>query len=103
MSNPTLEDHFRIMRNRASGCPSLDSLSSELIQKWASERGLAVDKVEEHDIGTFVTTKSIVLTVAGQQAGFPKIQPKGDPTWTLHRQFADRNAALWGISGCFNS
>ncbi|MDB0554448.1 hypothetical protein LBW46_25925, partial [Ralstonia solanacearum] len=66
-----------------------------MIQKWASERGLTVDQVEERDIGTFVTTKSIVLTVNGQQAGFPKIPSEGDPNWQLRRQFADRDAALW--------
>ena len=95
MSYPTLEDHFRGLWNRARNCPSLVNLSPELIQKWASERGLTVDHLEERDIGTFVTTKSIVLTVNGQQAGFPKIPPEGDANWQLHRQFADRDAALW--------
>lgn len=95
MSYSTLEGHFKGIWNRARRCPSLDSLSPELIGKWASERGLTVDQVEERDIGTFVTTKSIVLTVNGQQAGFPKIPSEGDANWRLRRRFADRDAALW--------
>lgn len=95
MSYRTLEDHFRGLWNRARKLPSLDSLSPELIRKWATERGLTVEHVAERDIGTFVTTKSIVLTVDGQQAGFPKIPPEGDANWQLRRQFADRDAGLW--------
>lgn len=90
-----LEDHFRGLWNRARKLPSLENLQPSLIQKWAIERGLTVDQVEERNIGTFVTTNSIVLTVNGQEAGFPKIPPEGDANWKLRRNFADRDTSLW--------
>lgn len=90
-----LHDHFLAIWRRALNQPTLDSLTPALIKSWATERGLKVEDAEERDIGPFGTTKSIILTVQGGRACFPKVPPKGDPKWEYRRSGADRKVALW--------
>lgn len=94
-SSRRLHDHFLAIWRRALNQPTLDSLTPDLIKTWATERGLSVEDVQERDIGPFGKTKSIVLTVQGSGACFPKVAPKGDPKWEYRRSGADRKMVLW--------
>ncbi len=95
MASLNLHDHFLAIWRRALNQPTLDSLTPTLIKSWATERRLSVQDAEERDIGPFGKTKSIVLTVQGHRACFPKVGTKGDPTWEQRRCHANREAALW--------
>lgn len=44
-------DHFLALWRRALNQPSLDTLTPALVESWAAERGLQVERVEERDIG----------------------------------------------------
>lgn len=89
------DNHFQAIWHRALNLPSLGTLTPELTQLWAGERGLDVTHVEERDVGLFGKTPAIVLTVGSARACFPKIPAKGDSSWELRRQAAEANAALW--------
>jgi len=65
------------------------------VSAWAGSCGLAVQTVEECDVGAFAPTNSIVLKVEGGSACFPKVPPTGDPDWQLRRRQADLDAELW--------
>jgi hypothetical protein len=95
MASLNLHDHFLAIWRRALNQSELGNLTPTLIRSWATERGLTVEDVEERDIGLFGTTKSIILTVHGGRACFPKVAPQRDPTWEQRRSEANRNAALW--------
>ncbi len=95
MDTLNLHDQFLAIWHRALNQSSLDSLTPDLIKSWATARNLSVKAVEERDVGLFGKTRSIVLTVVGGSACFPKIAPKGDPTWERRRSEADQKAALW--------
>lgn len=95
MASPHLHDHFFAIWCRALNQPALDSLTPALFESWAIARGLSVEDVEEHDVGPFGRTRSIVLTVNGGRACFPKVAPNGDPTWEQRRRGADRDTTLW--------
>ncbi|GJH05586.1 hypothetical protein CBA19C8_33535 [Paraburkholderia terrae] len=83
MSYPTLEDHFEGLWNRARRYPSLDNLSPELIQKWASERGLDVDEVEHP------------FRVLKCQFGYLKARYRGLAKNTAHIETQFALANLW--------
>ena len=95
MATLNLHSHFLAIWLRALNQPALNSLTPALIESWATARGLSVEGVEERDVGRFGKTRSIVLTVLGGQACFPKISPNGDPTWERRRHGANQNAILW--------
>lgn len=90
-----IENHFQGIWRRALNAPSLGTLTPELVQLWASERGLDVTHVEMRDVGAFAKVPAIVLTSGNVKACFPQILPKGDANWELRRQAAEANAALW--------
>ena len=87
--------HFQAVWHRACSAPSLGTLTPELIQLWATERGLDVTSVEEREVGIFARTPAVVLAVGDVKACFPKIQPTGDPNWEARRQAAEAKATLW--------
>jgi hypothetical protein len=89
------DEHFLAIWHRALNQPSLDTLTPELVSTWAATRGLAGVVAEERDVGAFAKTKSIVLTVGDDKGCFPKIAAAGNSDWEIHRQAADRVAALW--------
>jgi hypothetical protein len=95
MTNLNPHDHFLAIWRRALNQPALDSLTPALIESWATARSLSVGHVEERDVGPFGKTKSVVLTVYGGIACFPKVAPSGDPVWEQRRHNADKAAALW--------
>ena len=95
MASLNLPDQFLAIWQRARNQDALGSLNPNMIKSWATEKNLSIVDVEERDVGPFGKTKSIVLTVKGGRACFPKVTPNGDPTWELLRQRADRNAILW--------
>jgi hypothetical protein len=95
MNTMKLDDHFLAIWRRALNEPSLDNLSPVLIGSWATNRNLSVESVEEHDVGPFGKTRSIVLAVSGKRACFPKIATTGDAAWEERRQVADEKARLW--------
>ena len=90
-----LDDHFRAIWHRALNAPALGSLTPEMIQLWAQERGLDVTCVIECEVGIFAKTPAIVLTTGGYKACFPKIPATGDTNWEFRLQAAKLNAALW--------
>lgn len=87
--------HFQAVWHRACNASSLGTLTPELIQLWATERGLDVTSVEEHEVGIFARTPAVVLAVGDVKACFPKVQPTGDPNWEARRQAAEAKATLW--------
>jgi hypothetical protein len=95
MVDLNIANHFQAIWRRALNAPSLGTLTPELIQIWAAERGLDVTHVEERDVGIFAKIPAIVLTSGHVKGCFPKIPPKGDPNWEFRRQAAEANAALW--------
>jgi hypothetical protein len=95
MTTLNLHDHFVAIWRRALNEPALDNLTPALVESWATARGLSVECVEESEVGLFGKTKSIVLTVRGGRACFPRILPEGDATWERQRHVADHNANLW--------
>jgi len=88
-------DHFLAIWRRALNQPSLDTLSPELISKWAAERGLTGAVTEERDVGRFRKTNSIVLNLGADKGCFPKIPSHGDPNWESRRKAAEHAASLW--------
>jgi hypothetical protein len=56
---------------------------------------LEVEKAEERNVGLFARTKSIVLTISGIQACFPKVTPNCDPEWEKRRRAVNQAADLW--------
>lgn len=86
--------YFQAIWHRACNAPSLGTLTPELIQLWATERGLDVTYVEEREVGIFAKTPAIVLAIGNVKAYFPKIQATGDPTWEVRRQAAEATAVL---------
>ncbi|MHB1545028.1 MAG: hypothetical protein ACYCS1_11900 [Gammaproteobacteria bacterium] len=95
MASLNLHNHFLAIWRRALNQSALGSINPDLIKSWATEQSLSIVDVEERDVGPFGKTKSIVLTVKGGRACFPKVTPNSDQTWELLRQSADRNAILW--------
>ena len=95
MASLELDDHFLAIWHRALNQPELDTLTPTLIKTWSTERGLSIHNVEEREIGPFGKTKSIVLTVHGGSACFPKIDVKGNPMWKQWLSAANRKADLW--------
>jgi hypothetical protein len=89
------DSHFQVIWHRARNAAPLATLTPELIQLWATQRGLNVTCVEEREIGIFAKIPAVVLTVGNVKACFPKIQATGDPNWELRRQTAEAKALLW--------
>jgi hypothetical protein len=89
------DNHFQAIWHRARNAAPLATLTPELIQLWATQRGLNVTCVEERAIGIFAKIPAVVLTVGNVKACFTKIQATGDPNWELRRQAAEAKAALW--------
>lgn len=94
-STSDLDRHFQALWHRACNAAPLGALTPELIQLWATERGLDVTSVEKREVGIFARTPAVVLAVGDVKACFPKIPPTGDPNWEARRQAADAKAALW--------
>ncbi|TYL70449.1 hypothetical protein [Bradyrhizobium cytisi] len=94
-STSDLDRHFQALWHRACNASSLGALTPELIQLWATERGLDVTSVEEREVGIFARTPAVVLAVGDIKACFPKIQPTGDPSWEARRLAAEAKATLW--------
>lgn len=90
-----ISEHFQGIWRRALNASSLATLTPELIESWARERGLAVTGVEEREVGAFAKVQAIVLTVGEAKACFPKTPSEGDPHWASRRALADAEAALW--------
>ena len=67
-----ISEHFQGSWRRALNASSLATLTPELIESWARERGLAVTGVEEREVGAFAKVQAIVLTVGEAKACFPK-------------------------------
>ena len=89
-------DHFLALWRRALNEPNLGALTPALIEGWATERGLRVERVEERAIGAFNPIKCIVLTLSdGTAACFPKIPPMGDAMWEAQQANAERKAGIW--------
>src|SRR4051812_24940785 len=93
MTESKLNDHFLAIWRRALNQTTLDSLTPDLIESWATARSLSVRHIEERDVGPFGRTKSIVLTLPEGSACFPKVAPSGDPVWEQRRRNADNAAA----------
>jgi hypothetical protein len=90
-----IDFHFKAIWRRAQNQPSLDSITPDLIGRWAAERGLKVENVDERNVGVFRGVKCIVLTVEGGKGCFPKIEPRDDPTWVSASEAAEKEAAIW--------
>jgi hypothetical protein len=90
-----LPEHFLALWRRTLNQPDLSNVAPELIKSWATERGLSVERVEERNVGCFESTYSIILTVQGGRACFPKVAAEGHPGWEQRRLQANRTAALW--------
>jgi len=95
MVEPSISAEFLAIWRRAQNQPSLEILTPSLIASWASARNLVVQHVEERGVGAFASTASIVLTVSGGQACFPKVGSNGDQTWRRRREAANREAETW--------
>ena len=91
-----IENHFQGIWRRALNAPSLGMLTPELIQLWASERGLDVTHVEKRDVGAFAKVPAIVLTSGNIKACFPQIPAKGGSNWELRRQAAEEKCCTVG-------
>ncbi|MCW0983279.1 hypothetical protein OK142_20860 [Agrobacterium sp. BT-220-3] len=74
---------------------STDSITPELIEKWASEKGLSNISARAEDVGAFNTTPSIVLEANGRKACFPTIPHTGDSAWETRRVAREQEALLW--------
>jgi hypothetical protein len=95
MTSMNFADHFLALWRRALNQPDLSGVAPELIKSWAVERGLSVERVEESNVGCFESTYSIILTVQGGRACFPKVASAGNLGWEQRRLQANRTAALW--------
>jgi hypothetical protein len=93
-SNPPKANFVAIWR-RALELPNLASLTPDHVRRWATDRGLAVDAVEERAISSYNPINVIVLTTGGQRACFPTTVATGDPMWEARHEAAERRAALW--------
>ncbi len=95
MTFSTLEKKFIGIWQRAKKAPSLNSLTPELIEKWARDK-LLVNPVAKHaNVGAFYPTSCIVLTVEDGKACFPTTPISGDENWHVRRKQHDDQAALW--------
>lgn len=89
------DEKFNGIWRRALNEPSLKTLTPELIEKWAIDKGLTNPVAEAANVGAFHPTPSIVLTVEGGKACFPTIPVSGDEKWCIRRKQHDEQAALW--------
>ena len=95
MSSSDLESKFKGIWLRALNQQPLESLTPDLITKWANDKGLAHSSVIARDVGAFHPNPSIVLEVDGQKACFPRTPVKGDESAKLRRKSKDDEALLW--------
>jgi len=95
MSFSNIEDKFGAIWQRALNETSLNALTPELIEKWASDKQLINPVAKLADIGAFHPTPCIVLIVEGGKACFPTIPVSGDENWQIRRKQHDDDAALW--------
>jgi len=90
------ENELQRIWHRCRNLNGLDQLNTELVEKFAIDRGLAVEGAIEENIGIFAPSfKSIVLTVNGRKAGFPKISADNDPDWLKRKAAFEKQAAIW--------
>lgn len=95
MVSSDLEKKFNGIWQRALQEPSLDSLTPELISRWALSKGIAGASVYLRDVGAFNPTPSIVLEADGGKACFPKVSVSGDEHWKARRNSRNEEALLW--------
>jgi hypothetical protein len=95
MTNSCPDRHFLTIWRKALQLPSLDKLSLDLVNQWAIQQGLNIERVDELEVGQFGKTRSIVLTAKEGRACFPKIPHKTNPVWEKNNQIANKKAVLW--------
>ena len=95
MVSPDSSRLFKGIWHRALKEASLQTLTPDRIASWASEKGVPDPITMVRDVGIFQRTPGIVLDMGGQKACFPTVAPTGDVAWSLRRQAADMDAALW--------
>jgi hypothetical protein len=95
MSINPLRADFLVIWRRALELSTLNSLTPDLVRGWATDRGLAVEAVEERSISAYNPISIIVLTAGGQRACFPTTAATGDPLWEARHEAAERRAGLW--------
>jgi hypothetical protein len=95
MGFSTLEEKFIGIWRRATNETSLNALTPELIEKWASDKQLINPVAKLADVGAFHPTPCIVLTVEDGKACFPTIPISGDENYHIRRKQHDDQAALW--------
>lgn len=81
---------WRRLKNRSANC-----ITPELIEEWASEKGLSIISASARNVGAFNSTPSIVLEVNGGTACFPTIPDTGDSAWETRRAAREQEALLW--------
>lgn len=95
MGQASSRESFLALWRRALQLPTLADLNPTDVREWAEQKGLNVREVVERDVGHFLPTPAIVLTVDGDAACLPKVPATGDEKWYVRRTRADENAALW--------
>lgn len=90
------DTHFRGIWQRLQRASPSASASAELIQSWATKRGLDVKSAENRAVGRFNAVDGVVLTLTdGKQAFFPTNSASKDQAWARRNERANKVANLW--------
>ncbi len=94
LSQAEIEDRFRGIWLRFKNSPA-SSVTPEIIEKWALEKGLSSPSARTMEVGAFNRTPSIVLDANEKKACFPTIPHTGDSGWEVRRSAREQEALLW--------
>lgn len=71
-------------------------LSPDLVSSWASQQGVALNSIEEAEVGAFTKTPAIHLELGcGTRGYLPRVPAQGHPPWEKRRAAREQRAALW--------
>lgn len=94
LSQAEIEELFRGIWHRLKNTLA-GSVTPELVEKWASEKGLSNVAARTMTVGAFNGTPSIVLESNGKKACFPTIPVTGDDAFQVRRVAREQEVLLW--------
>lgn len=94
LSKAEVEKRFRAIWLRLGNLEHKD-FTPDIVECWASQKGLSDVSARMGEVGVFNGTPCIVLEASGRKACFPTIPHSGDDSWKARRVAREQEALLW--------